>query len=159
VTPPWRLLGTPGTEARGQAAGLVLDTNVLILAERRVGDRTTRPDFSPGSAYGQVSISAATASELLVGVHRAAGEARRIQRSAFVEATLAAMPILDVNLEAARVHARIKAALQARGQTLGANDLVIAATAPAGGHAALTTDVDDFGRAPGPEVLAFPLAA
>jgi predicted nucleic acid-binding protein len=125
--------------------GLVLDTNVLILAERRAGDRTTTPDFSPWSAYGQVYISAAS-------------EARRIKRSAFVEATLAAMPILDFNLEAARVHARIKAGLQARGQTLGANDLVIAATALAGGHAVLTTDTDDFGRVPGLEVLAFPLA-
>ena len=138
--------------------GLVLDTNAFILAERRAGDRTATPDFSPWSAYGQAYISVATASELLVGVHCAASEARRVKRSAFVEATLAAMPILDFNLEAARVHARIKAALQARGQTLGANDLVIAATALAGGHAVLTTDVDDFGRVPGLEVLAFPLA-
>ena len=138
--------------------GLVLDTNVLILAERRAGVRTTRPDFSPWSAYGQVFISAATASDLLVGVHRAAAEVRRIKRSAFVEARLAALPILDFNLEAARVHAGIKAALHARGQTLGASDLVIAATALAGGHAVLTNDVDDFGRAPALDVVAFQTA-
>jgi predicted nucleic acid-binding protein len=96
-----------------------------------------------------------TASELLVGVHRAQGEACRITRAAFVEAVLAALPILDFNLETARIHAEVKASLYARGETLGANDLVIASTALANGHAVLTTDVDDFGRVPGLGVIPF----
>jgi len=136
--------------------GLVLDTNVLILSERRSGAAALGLDFRPWRVYGNAFISAMTASELLVGVHRAQGEARRVRRAAFVEALLSALPILDFNLAAARIHAEIKADLQGRGEVLGANDLVIAATALASGYAVLTTDVDDFRRVAGLEVVAFP---
>lgn len=139
--------------------GLVLDTNVLIHAERRAGDEGLKLDFTPWAAYGNVYISSVTASELLVGVHRAASEARRIKRSAFVEAVLAAIPILDFNLAAARSHAETKATLFARGETLGANDLLIAATALSAGHAVLTTDVDDFRRVSGLTVVPFDVLA
>lgn len=65
--------------------GLVLDTNVLIRAERSAGAGCLTLDFTPWAAYGNVYISSVTASELLVGVHRATTQARRITRSAFVE--------------------------------------------------------------------------
>ena len=68
---------------------------------------------------------------------------------------LAALPILDITLEVARIHAELVATLRQQGQTLGANDAFIAATALAGGHALLTTDVGDFSRVPGLEVLPF----
>ena len=136
--------------------GLVLDTNVLILSERRAVGGGLAIDFSPWASYGNVFISAMTASELLIGVHRAQGEGRRIKRAAFVESLFASLPILDFNLEAARIHAQLKADLLARGETLGPNDLVIAATTLANGHSLLTTDVDDFVRVPGLDVVPFP---
>jgi len=130
--------------------GLLIDTGVLICAERR-GDSAL--DFSAWSMYGAVAISVVTVSELLVGVHRANSRRRRVRRSAFVEALLAAMPILDLTLEVARAHAELVALLAEQGQTMGANDAFIAATALASGYALLTTDADDFIRVPGLEVL------
>lgn len=140
---------------KADTVGLVLDTNVLIRAERSAGAGCPTLDFTPWAAYGNVYTSSVTASELLVGVHRATTQARRIKRSAFVESVLVALPILDFNLAAARVHAEIKATLYVRGETLGANDLLIAATAVSAGHAVLTTDVDDFRRVPGLKVVPF----
>ena len=131
--------------------GLVLDTNVVIRAERK----GAAVDFSPWASRGNAYISAITASELLVGVHRAESESRRLKRSAFVEGVLAAIPILDFTLEVARTHAEILAILRGHGRVIGAHDLIIAATALAAGHAVLTTDTDEFGRVPGLEVIAF----
>jgi tRNA(fMet)-specific endonuclease VapC len=155
--PLWHRIGILGPESEGRLVGLVLDTNVLIRAERRAGSEGMMLNFTPWADHGNAYISSITASELLVGVHRAESEARRVKRSAFVESILAAIPILDFTLEAARVHAEIKATLFAHGQTLGANDLIIAATALSFGHAVLTTDVDDFVRVPGLRVIPFEL--
>lgn len=91
-----------------------------------------------------------------MGVHRADSETRRLRRSAFVEAVLAAIPTLDFTLEVARTHAELLAVLKGRGEMIGVYDLIIAATALAGGRAVLTTDVEEFGRVPGLELLAFP---
>ena len=55
----------------------------------------------------------------------------------------------------ARTHAEILAILSSRGELIGAHDLIIAATALSTGHAILTTDLDEFRRVPGLEVLAF----
>jgi predicted nucleic acid-binding protein len=132
--------------------GLLIDTGVLIRVERCADAQL---DFSPWAGYGDAAISVVSASELLVGVHRATPDSRRIRRSAAVEAVLAALPILDITLEVARCHAELVAALRQKDQTLGANDTYIAATALAGGHAVLTTDADDFRRVPGLEVLPF----
>lgn len=131
--------------------GLILDTNVLIRAERNGGS----VDFSRWSSWGDAYISAVTAPELLVGVLRADSEARRVRRSSFVEGVLAAIPVLDFTLEVARTHAEILAILSSRGDVIGAHDLIIAATALSAGHAILTTDLDEFRRVPGLEVLAF----
>ena len=61
--------------------GLILNTNVLIQAERKGASI----DFRPWDSWGDAYISAIVASELLVGVHRADFEARRLRRSSFVE--------------------------------------------------------------------------
>jgi predicted nucleic acid-binding protein len=132
--------------------GLLIDTGVLIRVERAGGATL---DFSPWERYGDAAISVITASELLAGVHRATPEARRMRRSASVEAMLSVLPILDISLEVARAHAALVAALRRQGQTLGANDALIAATALASGYALLTTDTEDFSRVPGLEVLSF----
>jgi predicted nucleic acid-binding protein len=131
--------------------GLILDTNVLIRADRAGAS----VDFGPWSSRGDAYISAITASELLVGVHRADSEARRLRRASFVEGVLGAIPVLDFTLEVARTHAEILAVLRGRGEIIGAHDLIIAATALSAGHAVLTSDLNEFRRVPGLEVLAF----
>jgi len=70
------------------------DTCIFIQQEKQGGNFDL-------SQWGEdiIYISAITASELLVGVHRANNEARRIRRTVFVDAILAQMPILDFTLE------------------------------------------------------------
>lgn len=130
--------------------GLVLDTNVLIRAER---DRRNI-DFTLWAKHGDAFISAITASELLIGVHRADSEPRRVRRSAFVEAILDTIPVLDFGLESARSHAQISAWLAQRGLLIGPHDLLIAATALSHGFPVLTGNLAEFQRVPGLEVIA-----
>jgi predicted nucleic acid-binding protein len=129
--------------------GLIIDTGVFIVWERK----GRAIDFSPWQDYGDTAVSVVTASELLVGIHRADEEARRKNRSAFVESVLAQLPILEFTTEVARVHAALFAELSTRGDMINAHDLIIAATAKYHDSAVLTTNVSDFARVPDLEVI------
>lgn len=129
--------------------GLVLDTNVFIYAERG----QTPIDFSQWQDYGDAFISAVTVSELLVGVHRANDEKRRLKRAGFVEAIIANFQILPFDTEAARLHAQVFALLASEGQMIGAHDLIIAATALRHHCAVLTDNVSEFKRVPNLTVI------
>lgn len=93
-----------------------------------------------------------TVSELLHGVHRAKG-VTRLRRQAFVEHLLAAFEPIPVTEAVARVHAELWSRLAARGQTVGAHDLWIGATAVAHGLELATEDGACFRRIPGLTVL------
>jgi tRNA(fMet)-specific endonuclease VapC len=128
--------------------GLIIDTGVLIRLEKD----PAAVDFSAyRPAYGEGFISAATCSELLVGVHLANTEQRKARRSAFVEAVFKLFAPLPFDLEVARVHAQLLRSLR-RGVTLGAFDLIIGATAIRHGFPVLTTNAADFRRMPGCDV-------
>ena len=98
------------------------------------------------------AISVITVSELLHGVHRATGP-RRTTRRAFVEHLLSRLEPLPVTEPVARVHAEIWADLAERGETIGAHDLWIAATALAQGLGVATFNGADFARVPGLRVI------
>jgi tRNA(fMet)-specific endonuclease VapC len=89
-----------------------------------------------------------TVSELLHGVGRATG-ATRAKRAAFVEHLLAGFEAIPITESVARVHAEIWAQLTRRGQTIGAHDLWIAATAVAYGLSLVTLNDADLGGVPG----------
>jgi tRNA(fMet)-specific endonuclease VapC len=128
--------------------GLVMDTDVLILAERS----RAHIDLGRYAQYGEAYISAVSASELLVGVHRASDAAVRARRLAFVEAVLSALPALPFDLEAARLHAELIAQLP-KNETIGAHDALIAATALRHGCAVLTRNGKDFKKLSGVTVV------
>lgn len=128
--------------------GLVIDTCVFIAMERN-----DSLDFSDFEDYGEVYISAITASELLYGVHQANSKSRKLKRSAFVEAILKSIAILDFTEEIARLHAEVDYYLSKKGMQIGAHDLIIAATAIGNGAALLTSNVKEFKRVPGLKVL------
>jgi tRNA(fMet)-specific endonuclease VapC len=132
--------------------GLLIDTDVLILADRG----KARLDFSRFANEGVAYISAITASELLVGVHRAQDPGVRARRAAFVEGLLSALPVLAVDLQTARVHAQLLGELP-NNETIGAHDALIAATALRHGCAVLTRNVKDFSKLAGVRVLAYTL--
>lgn len=129
--------------------GLILDTCVLIHAEKQ-GNAI---NFEKWQFYEDAFISVITVSELLIGVHRADTETRRLKRSAFVEAIMNEIPIIDFSPEIARIHAQIYAHFASQGQLIRAHDLIIAATALAHGHALLTTNQQEFNRVPGLNLL------
>lgn len=126
--------------------GALIDASVLIAAERGTLDLDSILE-----EYGEVdfALSAITASELLRGVHRADSEARQSSREAFVEALLSRLPVIAFDLIAARTHARLWAQLAARGDAIGAHDLLIAATAIARGLEVVTRDERSFPRIQG----------
>ncbi len=133
----------------------MLDTNVFIHSEQS-GDPV---NFSQWEKYGDVYISAITASELLVGVHYAETDSQRTRRSAFVEAVLARVPVLSFETEEARVHAGLFAALSRQGKMIRAHDLIIAATAIAHNCAVLTENIREFERVPSLKTVAFSKSA
>ncbi|MCX6636814.1 MAG: PIN domain-containing protein [Acidobacteria bacterium] len=128
----------------------LIDTSVAIAIER--GQLTLGQGRLPaGDLY---ALSAVTAAELLHGVHRAEDAGTRSRREAFVETTLARLPVLPFNLDTARIHARIWADLARQGVSIGAYDLLIAATALSVGGRVATRDLRSFPRIPGLEILA-----
>lgn len=131
--------------------GLIVDTNVFISFERR-GQSI---DLSPWEPSEDVFISVVTVSELLMGVHRTDTEVRRTRRSAFVEAVISGLRVLDFTTAVARLHSEIYADLARRGQLIGAHDLIIAATARYHNLSLLTDNVDELSRVPGLRVVAF----
>lgn len=128
--------------------GLVIDTDVLVIAERG----RAKLDFARFADHGDAFISVVTASELLVGVHRAASDAIRSRRLAFVEGILAAVASIPVDLETARIHAQLIAQVP-KNETIGAHDALIGATALRHGHAVLTNNGRDFRKLPGLVVI------
>ena len=132
--------------------GLVIDSDVWILAERSSG----KLDLARWSEYGGAYMSAITASELLVGVERASTTQRKAQRGAFVENLLSIIPVLEFSMPIVRTHARMVAALS-KNVTAGAHDAMIAATAIHHGYAVLTRNVADFKIFAGLKLEAFQL--
>lgn len=131
--------------------GLMIDSNVFIEFEKH----GKAIDFSAWARDERVYLSVIVASELLIGVHRANSPARRERRRAFVEAILAGVGILEVDLAVARVHAEIYAELAEKGELIGAHDLLIAATARFHRMALLTSNVQEFSRVSGLQVIPF----
>ena len=129
--------------------GVLIDASVLIAVERRglPSEETMALMRSERAALASI-----TASELLIGVHRADSPARRLRREAFVETVLTALPVLPFDLPVARVYAQLWIQLAGAGRPIGAHDLLIAATAVAHGYTVLTANLREFQRVPGLEV-------
>lgn len=126
--------------------GIVVDSSVLIAVER---GRLSLVEHVAGQEQESVVLSALTASELLHGVYRAEDQQRKLQRERFVEGILARFPVVEFGIDTARVHARLWAELAARGEPVGAHDLIIAATAISLDFQVATANARDYQRIPG----------
>ena len=125
--------------------GLILDTSVLIAAEKQRIDLTA---FFLAHASEGFYLAAITASELLHGVSRAEPSARKRARAEFVEDILARVETIEFDLPVARRHDDLWAALEKRGQLIGPHDLLIAATALYYDHGLATLNAEEFTRVP-----------
>ncbi len=128
--------------------GLVVDTNFFIDVEHNLRQFEQLNDFAE---HGETFIAAVTVTELLMGVHLANSIEQRIKRSAFVEAILANIPVLDFDSKVARTYAEVYAHFIKPRNKSSANvhNLQIAATALAHGYAVLTSNTSDFDKVPG----------
>lgn len=129
--------------------GLLIDASALIDHDR---GRLDLDSHLQGHREEEFFLSIVTASELLHGVHRARGSARRSRRSAWVERTLDRFPLLTIDLASARAHARLWAELAGVGRIIGPQDLLLAAACLAHGYILVTANVWELGRVQGLEI-------
>jgi tRNA(fMet)-specific endonuclease VapC len=126
--------------------GVILDTSVLIAAER---GSLRFPAFLDTLGDEPVAMAAITAAELLHGYHRADDAGIRARRAAFVEAIIDIIPVLPFGLQGARRHAETWADLARAGTVVGPHDLLIAATALAHGYSVATLNRREFAHVHG----------
>jgi tRNA(fMet)-specific endonuclease VapC len=131
----------------------LIDSSLFVAFERS-GDAPAALLARLGDQ--KVAVAAITASEFLHGVHRADSALRRGRRERFVETILRAIPVLPFTLEVARIHSRLWADLQMRGEMIGANDLLIAATALTHDMTVATLNQRHFGRIPDLQLALWP---
>lgn len=129
--------------------GVLIDSSVLVAVERQgaywdelLGRGVDLAEDEP------VAMAAITAAELLHGVNRLKGVSQA-RASMYVETLLGEIPVQPYDVEVARVHATLSAALSSRGTPVGAHDLIIAATAVALGYDVATRDVRSFPKIEG----------
>lgn len=131
--------------------GLVVDSNVFIDAENGRLDLMMLGTLQTRSVY----MAAVTVSELLAGVTLAKTVEDKINRHAFVENILHAIPVLDFDTEVARIYAELyaHALSHSKRQNHNAHDLQIAATALVYGHQILSSNSSDFKHIPGIQII------
>lgn len=122
----------------------LLDTNICIsfLNERDVGLRGRLQRSLPGD----LRLCAVVKSELLFGARNGSRSAENLRRLDQFFAAFESFPFDD---EAAEAYAVLQADLKRAGRPIGANDMLIAATAIAHRATLVTRDGDDFARVPG----------
>jgi predicted nucleic acid-binding protein len=134
--------------------GLVLDSSVLIAAERK---KFTTPEAvrKVREQAGDVAIviCSLTVAELAHGIYRADTPERSRMRRQFLDELKAHVPIHPVTESTAEIIARIGAAQAAKGITLPLADLIIGACALELDYAIGTTNVRDFNRIPGLNII------
>lgn len=126
--------------------GVILDSSEIIALER---SRGVVENLVAGREDEPFGISVVTVAELLHGVERADTETRRIRRQAFVEKVIEMIPVFPFDTGVARIYARIWATLIKRGFTVGAHDLIIAATAISMDYTVITANRRDFDKIEG----------
>lgn len=134
--------------------GVVLDSSVLIAAERR---RLTAAEAieSVRAIIGEVPLvlSAVTVAEIGHGIYRANSAEIRKHRRLFLDDLKATLPIHAVTETTAEIVARIGGEQSAKGNNLPVADLMIGACALELGYAIGTSNARDFIRIPGLQLL------
>jgi len=134
--------------------GVILDTSVLIEAERREFEIDKFTENRGDEIFG---LSVITASELLHVVHRADSTKRRLKRSAYVEKVIELFPVYVFDISTARIYSELWSDLSSKGIQIGAHDLIIGSTAISLGFSVATFNLRHFERIEGlkVEILTF----
>lgn len=121
-------------------SGYLLDTNIISDVIRNPSGTAARRIEEVGAK--EICTSIIVAAELRYGCAKK-GSAKLLAR---VESVLEAIPILPLDIPADTDYGAIRAELEAAGQPIGHNDLLIAAHAHALQLTLVTDNVREFGR-------------
>jgi len=136
--------------------GVILDSSVIIFAERR---GHSMPQFLAGvtaiSGDQNAALSAVGLTELVHGMYRAKTEETVSRRRAFLHELLEAITVYPYTKETAMLAGRLDGEQAAKGIVIPFPDLLIGATALSIGYSVLTTNMRHFGLIPGLQVLPF----
>lgn len=130
--------------------GLILDSSVVIAAERRgetVEQLIERVIKKTGDQ--EAALSAIGLTELIHGIYRAQSPQIRHRRESFLNELLADVAVFPYTKETALLAGKIDGEQQSRGVVIPFGDLLIGATALSLGFNVLTVNLRDFQRIPG----------
>ena len=122
---------------------VLLDTDIVIYTLKR---RPAAVHEHFVKHAGRMAISAITLAELMHGAEKSSDPARNFT---VVEDFCSRITVLPYGERAAQHYGAIRAALERIGQTIGVNDLHIAAQARSEGLTLVSNNQREFGRVPG----------
>jgi len=130
--------------------GLVLDSSVVIAAERR-GDNVLQFLKQVAAATGdqRAVLSSVGLTELVHGIHRAQSAQARSNRESFIRELLNDVEVYPYTKETALIAGKIDGEQKNQGVTVPFSDLLIGATALEVGYTMLTVNVRHFRLIPG----------
>ena len=125
----------------------MLDANICIYI-RQKKPATVLRRFEK-LAVGDAAISVITYGELLYGIEKSKDRVLRLRQFSELSSLL---PVLPLPESGGETYGAIRAALESRGETIGNNDLWIAAHAKAAALTLVTNNESEFRRVPGLKV-------
>ena len=130
--------------------GLILDSSVVISAERR-GDTVTQLLQLVAGATGdqEAALSSIGLTELVHGIYRAATIQARARRESFIDELLQDVEVYPYTRQTAFLAGRLDGEQQSRGIIIPFGDLLIGTTALAHNYGVLTVNLRHFQLIPG----------
>jgi tRNA(fMet)-specific endonuclease VapC len=136
--------------------GLILDSSVLIAAERKGQNaRQALSEIAGRAAGDDVAMSVVTLIELAHGAARADTPERKTMRRQFLYELTTALPVHAVTVPVALRAGQIDGENTAKGVRIALSDLLIGVTALELGYRVATANVRHFQIVPGLEVVPF----
>jgi len=134
--------------------GLILDSSVIITAERRedsVEKLLERVFVVSGDQ--DAALSSVGLTELVHGIYRAQNPGMRRQRESFIGELLHDLTVYPYTKDTAMLAGRLEGEQQVRGVTIPLGDLLIGDTALSMGFSILTVNSRHFRMIPGLQVI------
>lgn len=134
--------------------GLILDSSVVIAAERR-GDTVEKLIEQVVAAAGDqdAALSSIGLTELVHGIYRAQTPEMRLRRGPSLANCFATLPSIPTRKKTAMLAGKIDGEQQAKGVTVPLGDLLIGAAALSLGFSVLTVNLRHFRLIPGLAIL------
>jgi predicted nucleic acid-binding protein len=134
--------------------GLILDSSIVIAAERR-GDTPFQLFAQVASTVGdqQLAISSIALTEIVHAIYRTTDSQIRLRREAFIQGLLIDLEVVPYARSTAWIAGKIDGEQRSIGITIPSLDLLIGVTALEIGYSVLTTNIRHFQLIPGLNVL------